>query len=172
MEGLAGYDDWKTTPPERQRATVRCTECGDTIPIEDADYFEWTVLDDEANDEGFCRGRCKTCETDANQDYTCSVCGRDVPAYGERWIVDGTVQCRTCYWEKEIQEPDWTDIGAVLAHANAGNQTAFLHSFLSELKRACGTHYRMEMQLLEIGKFLHSEERDYVRTIAYVENQS
>lgn len=62
MEGLAGYDDWKTTPPEWPPATVRCVECGDTISIEDADHFGWTILDDEPNDEGFCRGRCDLCE--------------------------------------------------------------------------------------------------------------
>lgn len=63
MERIPGYDAWLTTQPEPPRVTVRCTECGDTISIEDAEHFGWTVLDDEANDEGFCRGRCEACET-------------------------------------------------------------------------------------------------------------
>lgn len=66
-----------------------------------------------------------------------------------------------------MQEPDWADIGACMAHVDAEEQAKFFKSFMAELKRCCETHYRTEVQLLSIRDFLSKSDREYIATIGY-----
>ena len=55
---------------------------------------------------------------------------------------------------------DPREVAAALAHETDHEQAAFLQTFLSELRKACGTHFATETQLCYIANQLSPQDRE------------
>lgn len=68
MEALAGYDLWRTTPPEAVEAQVRCDDCGECADYEDAARSGWIVREGHPCDEQV-PGQCPVCQDEEQEDW-------------------------------------------------------------------------------------------------------
>lgn len=61
------------------------------------------------------------------------------------------------YGTKDI---NWAEVGAMLAHTDDNEQSAFLIAFCQELRTACGTSYNTGMQMAYIQKKLPRKDQE------------
>ena len=59
-----------------------------------------------------------------------------------------------------------SQLGAGLANESNIEQAAFLTSFLCELRKLCGSHFNVEMQLAHIAQELSAEDREALEMLS------